>query len=290
MNKKYTYRSMGLRLDSGGVPSTINRDTRSVEVIAATEEPVEVYDWERWEVVKEVLPMAGCELPETRQVPLLDSHQRYSTASVIGSARELRVEGAQLCCRSYFAEAPEAEGPFAKVRDGHLTDFSIGYRVFESVWVPDGESAVVHGRTYNGPVKIAKRWRPKELSVCPIGADELAKARSEAGEHPPAAGGHDNQAREHSPAPQKKETVMDPKLRAFLERRGLSKDASEEEAWKFFERMDAPPAIRTKPGWKANAPSVPGLPRSPPCASVLPAAICRLISSKAAKALTRLAS
>ena len=41
----------------------------------------------------------------------------------------------------------------------------------------------IKGRTYAGPLKVATRWKIKETSVCPIGADELAKVRADAGQN-----------------------------------------------------------------------------------------------------------
>ena len=230
MNKKYNYRSLSLRLSEDGKPSSLIEEARSVEVVAATETPVEVYDYERWELVPEILLMAGCQLPESRQVPLLDTHKRYDTASVIGSCRGLGFEDSQLIGRCNFSEVAEAEGPWTKMREGHLTDVSIGYRILESVWIEDKTTATVEGREYSGPLRVVTRWLPKELSVCPIGADELAKARADA-------------------QPENKEMHMDPKTRAFLERRGLPKDATEEEAIAFLEKLDVkrqdPPAGAT---------------------------------------------
>ena len=178
-NPKLAYRSLPVRAEGAG-PSSLNLETRSVEVVGATEEPVEIFDPIRWEVVKEVLLMDGCELPASRQITLHDSHQRFSTASVLGSFRDMRVERGQLLGRAFFSTAPEAENPWTKVAEGHITDFSIGYRQIETAWIKEGETAVIGGRSFKGPVRVTARWRPKELSVVPVGADELAKARGAA--------------------------------------------------------------------------------------------------------------
>jgi len=217
---KLNYRSMSIQTRGDGAPSTVDEKSRSVEVIGATEEPVEVFDYDRYEIIPEVLLMDGVELPGSRQVPLLDSHSRYSTSSVLGSFRGMKTDNGQLIGRVHFSSVPEAEGPWTKVREGHLTDFSVGYRVIEAQWVPDGEKTTIKGRSFVGPVKVATRWRPKELSAVTIGADELAKAR----------GAHNNKQ------PEKTDGVdtMNKKLRKLLEKRGLSKDASDDEAWAFF--------------------------------------------------------
>lgn len=223
------YRSLSLRLQGAG-PVTLDTESRSLEVTCASENRVRVFDWERWETIEEILLMSGCTMPDNRQIPLLDSHQRYSTASVIGSCRNLQATPTQLVGRAYFADDPGAESAWAKTRDGHITDFSVGYSVDAATWVPDGQTAVIDGRSFEGPVRVVTSWSVKELSVCPIGADETAKARAEA---------HNHQAR-GNPAPQSKENAMNEQLRAFLESRGLSKDANEERAWEFLRTLDAP--------------------------------------------------
>jgi hypothetical protein len=224
---KLTYRSMSLRMDSEGRPSTLDEDNRSVEVIGATEEPVEVFDYERFEVVPEILLMSGCEMPSNRQVPLLDTHRRFEgTSSVLGSYREMRTEDDQLVGRTFFSSVADAEGPYTKMREGHLTDFSAGYRPIKSVWVPDGQKATIEGRSFEGPVRVTTRWRIKELSICPIGADELAKARAESTQTPP---NRRSQSQENE--------VMNEALRKWLEKRGLATDATEAEAWAFYVRM-----------------------------------------------------
>lgn len=223
------YRSLTLRLPGAG-PATLDSDTRSLEVTCATENRVRVYDWERYEIIEEILLLSGCVLPESRQIPLLDSHQRYSTASVIGSCRNLQVTPTQLVGRTYFADDPSAESAWVKTRDGHITDFSIGYGVDASTWVAENETAVIDGRSFTGPVRVVTAWTVRELSVCPIGADDAAKARAEATQH--------QQARD-IPAPHSKETVMDKRLRAFLESRGLATDANEEAAWAYLRTLEA---------------------------------------------------
>lgn len=217
---KQNYRNLSLRLSDDGTPKTLDADKRSVDVLASTENPVAVFDYERWEIVDEILLMDGCKLPANRQVPLLDTHSRHDTSSVIGSFRNTSIDKDGLVGKAFFSSTLDAETPWTKVREGHLTDFSVGYRVDEATWINAGDTAVINGRTFEGPVKVVTAWAPRELSVCPIGADEQAKARSE--------------------PPKTQEKIVDKKLRAFLERRGLAKDATEEEAYAFMERMDVP--------------------------------------------------
>src|SRR6056297_61434 len=199
---------------------TISDEKRSVQVVAATENPVTVFDWERG-MVHEVLLMGGANLPFTRQVPLLDSHRRDDTSTVIGSLQGMEVRDGQLVGTAFFSA--EAERQWNLVRDGHLTDFSVGYRVdpSESVFVKAGETERADGREWAGPVLLQKKWHVKELSLVPIGADEMAKARAEAGYQPIG------------------ENPMNDKLKQALIARGMPADATEDQALEFLDSLTA---------------------------------------------------
>ncbi len=172
-----TRRSLSLRLISGGQPDTLDEKARTVEVVAASEDPVATYDWVLG-TVGEVLRLDGLEVPDNGQVPLVDSHARFSTDNVLGSARLFRREGGQLVCTVHFAEDEAAARAFAKVRDGHLTDFSVGFRIDEVARVKDGEAELIHGVSYEGPLRVVTQARLMELSLVAVGADPAAKARN----------------------------------------------------------------------------------------------------------------
>jgi len=211
--EQLTYRSFSARAKG---PSTLNREARSVEVVAATENPVNVLDWERWEVVPEVLLMSGARLPKSRKIPLLDSHTRSSVSDVLGSARNLRVESNELISDAVFSSNPRADEAFRLLDEEHVEDFSIGYRVNKYTWIDAGKTKTVKGRMFEGPLRVVTDWTPRELSITPIGADEAAKARSF------------NEGEDED---------MDKRLLAYLQSRGLAEDATEEQAWAFLAEL-----------------------------------------------------
>ena len=178
MTDQLAYRSLTIEKTAEGAPSTLDVEGRSVEAIGATETPVMERDYDTWEVYPTVLLMSGCQIPPSRQLPLLDTHSRYSTASVIGSYRDMRIEGNQLLGRAVFSTAKEAEGPWLKTMEGHLTDYSVARKDLEATIIPANQTGLIEGRTFQGPVKVVTKWIPKEMSSCPIGADENAKARA----------------------------------------------------------------------------------------------------------------
>ena len=178
MQPEITYRALSLAQQQTAGPLTLDAESRSVEIVGATETPVATFDWESGDIVPEILLMSGCIMPANRQVPLLDAHSRFSTANVIGSFRDMRTENGQLVGRAVYSSTPAGAEAFTKTSEGHLTDYSVGYRVEESRMIPEGSMEIIEGRACNGPVKIATQWKIREMSACPIGADENAKARS----------------------------------------------------------------------------------------------------------------
>lgn len=174
MKKELSYRSTDVMVRT---PSTLDREKRTLDLIIATETPVKMYDWETGEVVPEVLLAKGCVMP--RQVPLLDTHSRWSTSSVLGSVRDKKVEETLVAGTARFSATPRADETFIKYEEGHLTDFSAGYLNNDVTRVKKGEKVEIDGRIFKGPVNVVTSWTLKEVSCCPIGADAKAKARSD---------------------------------------------------------------------------------------------------------------
>jgi hypothetical protein len=149
-----------------------------MSVVATTEDPVLMPDYERWEMVPEVLLMSGLELPEVGSVPLLDSHNRESTDDILGTAHDFTVEEDELVCKATFSASDEGEKAMLKAEEGHLKDASVGYTPLKTIYIPEGESLVQNSKSYTGPMNLVTKWRLLELSLTPIGADARAKIRS----------------------------------------------------------------------------------------------------------------
>lgn len=155
------------------VSSTINEQERSIEGVIATEQAIPELDMRRWEIVPRSLQMSGATIP--KQMPLLDSHNRKSVRDQLGSIRNLRIEGGNLVGRLFFSAAAQSE--WDKVREGHVTDISAGFRVTREIYVEDGKTKTIDGRQFTGPQNVVVEWRAFEGSITPIGADDLAKLR-----------------------------------------------------------------------------------------------------------------
>ncbi len=207
---------------------TLDSETRSVGVIVSTSDPVPMFDFERMDVVDEVLTIEG--FRSTDQVPLLNSHQRFDLDDVLGSIRQLQGNSRtqQVLGTAIFArlstdddEAQRIERIWQKVQQGHQRAISAGYRVDEAVYIEPGQTMEVAGRTYTAGervMKIATRWFLREGSLVPIGADPRATTRSQ-----------------QSTTQVETSTV---KLREYLEKQGLRAEATQEELHKFWNELD----------------------------------------------------
>jgi len=249
-------------------PETLDKEGRSVEATIATEDPVTVLDWTRWELIDEVLRMDGASLPA--QLSLLDSHSRWSLDDVLGSAREFRTESGQAAGRIYFADDERSLRAWGKVRDGHVKDVSVGYSVTESIDIPAGQTATVKGRQYTAgkrTLRVTTGWLLREVSLTAVGADPRAKTREAINPNPEIV-------------------PMNPKLRKHLETLGLRAEASDADAEAFLAALPeaqrcACAAMRDPPAAPAAAPagqaapaipaaraeSPPPLPAAPPAAA-----------------------
>lgn len=203
--------------------ATFNEENRSVEATISTETPVDMPDWSRMEMVPEVLIASGAQFPKSRQVPFLDSHNRYSVKDQLGSARSITIENNRIDATLVFSKAAPAEDALSGVRDGHITDVSVGYEVLKRNYIASGDKKTIGGREYHGPVNVVTKWRLREVSLTPIGADAQAKLR---GLDPAAVRFHQSS--------EKEEFEMNPELRKLLESRGMSATLTDDEAQRWL--------------------------------------------------------
>jgi hypothetical protein len=150
-----------------------------VDVVVATDNPVQRMDWARGQVISEILDMGGVEFrSERNQLPIVDSHNPSTVRNVLGSVRDLRVVKGELVGRAMFAQDTASQEAYQKVRDGHLTDFSITASVNEVKTLAPNEKVKVRGRTIKYPAEIVTRWTPTDASLVATGADSASTVRS----------------------------------------------------------------------------------------------------------------
>ncbi|MFA7173803.1 MAG: hypothetical protein WC340_10380 [Kiritimatiellia bacterium] len=163
------------------LPITPPEDAENGEMVwtLTTEAPTRVYDWGLDEIVEEVLLADGMQAPASGLVPLLDSHSQWSVDDILGHvdgfAQSMAGDFPAVTGIVHFCSDEKSQRTETKVKERHLTDGSVGYVVTKSLFIPDGETAAVSGRTFEGPIRVSYEWHLKEFSLTPIGADSLAK-------------------------------------------------------------------------------------------------------------------
>lgn len=149
------------------------------KVIIATESPVERYDDETGQVVREVLLMSGARFRNGRnQVPIVDSHDDSTVLNVYGSIRNIRIDetNGQMFGERSFSTDDEAQKVSTRINEGHLTDFSITADPLQTVYVPPGKSYTTdRGEVIQGPALIHEEWNVINASICATGADPGAR-------------------------------------------------------------------------------------------------------------------
>ena len=195
---------------------SIDEEKRTIEATISTETPVSMYDWQRDEFIPEVLLSKGAVWPN--QMPLLDSHNRWSLEDQLGSVRNIRRETNEIAGRLSFSR--QSEDAWEKVKEGHITDVSVGYRIEDRTYIPKGESKTIEGRTFAGPVNVVTKWRIYEVSLVPIGADEQAKLRGW-----------------KQPAANRNGVFMNEKLKALCIAKGMPPEATDDEAQRWLAKQ-----------------------------------------------------
>lgn len=194
-------------------PNTWDDETRSVECVIASENPAVSLNQRTGQGEMEVWRMDGAEFDD--QIPLLDNHQRGSVGQVLGTVRNIRPEGSELVGRLFISEAEPAIA--TKVKEGHIRALSGGVQRIEGDMIQRGQTRHVRGKQYTAPkdraMGVLTRWRLREASLVPIGADSSAKIRSEGA------------------------VSMNENLRKFLETIGLRAESTPEQAQEFYEAL-----------------------------------------------------
>jgi hypothetical protein len=184
------------------VPTTVDAEARTVELVWTTGAAVQRYSWDGPYYERLRVDEAAIDLGRlSASAPLLRCHNVYDLDSVIGVVERAWIDGDEGKAVVRFAKDEAANAVFAKVVDGILRNVSVGYFVLEMVDTEDEIDGI--------PVREVSRWEPYELSIVPVGADAGAQVRAHEGDSPaPVRGkskGQDHMATKNAKA-KKRET------------------------------------------------------------------------------------
>lgn len=145
----------------------------TIEVIWTTGATVRRVSWLEGEFDEELIVSANAiRLDRLNSgAPFLDTHGQWSLDSVIGSVVRgtARIEGGQGLARVKLSAAPDAVDRVAKIKEGTVSNISVGYRIH-----------AVERKERDGKIPLHRviDWEPWEISAVPIPADPGAQVRS----------------------------------------------------------------------------------------------------------------
>jgi len=171
-----------LRAAASLLPATADAEGRTVRAVIASETPLVDLVWDGLDVVRvQNVLLADGMVIRRKSVPLLDTHNRWTQQAVLGSVRDVRPAAGVVEGTLHFSSVTVADEAFTRVREGHLTDISVGAAVLSFVRIDPGKTKTVRGREYTAPadmpLRIVTRWELNEASLCARGIDPSAVTR-----------------------------------------------------------------------------------------------------------------
>ncbi len=107
--------------------------------------------------------------------PILHAHD---SSQRVGHTQSVAVEGGKLIARGVMSSATDiAKEICAQADEGFPWQASIGARVITKEAVPAGQSVQCNGKTFHGPISIARKTNLGEISFVALGADDNTSAR-----------------------------------------------------------------------------------------------------------------
>lgn len=172
--RKVTREMQPLSLRADVVPSTLNEEKRTVQLVWTTGARVMRGFFDQyWEELSLDPKHVRMDRLNSGAAPLLNSHNADDLSTVIGVVESASLQKNQGLATVRFARAeddPVADQIFRKVKDGIIKNVSVGYRVQKLEKIESAEGKI--------PVYRATDWTPHEVSMVAIGADADATVRS----------------------------------------------------------------------------------------------------------------
>lgn len=166
----------------------VNEETRTFDVVFATETPVPKMDWNRYVMVDEILEISEKAIDASRiagasGVPFLDNHNQWTgSRGIFGVAEGLKIVGKKAISTIRMSDRPGdpiLDGMWHDIKSGIIRTVSVGYRVHEY------EKNLAKEGSGKRDVYRATKWTPMEISTANVPADHNALKRSEGKENNP---------------------------------------------------------------------------------------------------------
>jgi len=157
-------------------PASFDAEARTIDLVWSTGADVERSDWSTGSRYIERMSMKPSDGKLARLnvgAPLLDSHDSYSSSSIIGAVvpGSAAIRNGLGVATVRLSNAPDVTNAVMKIGEGILRNVSFGYRLI-------GEPTVTAGKKGQPEVREWAEWEAHELSMVPIPADAGAQTRA----------------------------------------------------------------------------------------------------------------
>lgn len=147
--------------------------TNTIDVIFTTGASVRRVSWMDGEFDEELV-VSGNSVRLDRLnsgAPFLDTHSQWGLGDVLGAVVRgtASIKGGKGYAKILLSKAPDAADRVARIREGTVSNISVGYRIHAV------EKTEREGQT---PIHRVIDWEPWEISAVPIPADPGAQVRS----------------------------------------------------------------------------------------------------------------
>lgn len=162
-----------LRGPASFTPGTLNDEERTVKLTWYSGAPVlrfNYWDGETYELAFSMEPSAIRMGRITSGAPLLNSHNNYDLAGVIGVVEAAAIEGGKGVATVRFSPREDVEPIYQDVRGGIIRNVSMGAVIHQMKEVTEKGDSIKRF--------LAIDWEPMEVSLVPIGADPGAQSLS----------------------------------------------------------------------------------------------------------------
>lgn len=141
----------------------VDEENRTVELSFSSEEP-----YQRWWGTEILDHSEGCvDLTRLRELGcVLFNHNRDK---VIGKPLDVSIKDNRGIAKVQFDEDEESDIIYQKVKGGSLKGVSVGYGV--DIWEDVAANKKSSDGRFTGPVSVAKKWIPYEISIVSVPAD-----------------------------------------------------------------------------------------------------------------------
>jgi phage head maturation protease len=156
-------------------PTTLDREKRTATVIWSTGAPVQRRDFEGQYI--ERLAVDGADLERLQGANVLDSHDRFRLAGILGVVKRAWIENGQGLAEIEFSRRPEVDAILDDIERGIIRHVSVGYTVQK--WKDSTDTAT------GARVRTAVKWMPFEISFVAVPADRGAHVRNLGGDPMP---------------------------------------------------------------------------------------------------------